>query len=737
MTSVEPLDSGQIAFALSFNGQEFEIDPPIGWDSMKIGIKRGEKYARHIDMAISDIEFWNRPIEFGHQFDRLIQAHESTADESKIELIIYIDSVEWLRSEFVMSDCITDRENYFKTKLKGSNLRQLIESRKDVKVSVFGVDTPDGGVTAPAPTQLINLDPKIIRTTSQHTAGNIALKPVNIPVVLNIGGQNTTFPGGLLAINNPWGALSIEQSDEAMAYYVPTNQVYVNAGPGNNIPTTYTNGMLSGTENFWIVEQSNIKINISDLSVAVNLFGGVSPQINIIVQMVVITYDNEQRDNIVSSSYTNLFSAINTPTATIDTDWSGVIPAFSRLIFEIRVNSSGFQPRRINDNVTITGGKFTTEIINIFDSSQVEMVRLHDAGKRVIDSISENTAISDLNPISGDTLYWNSFVISGSRLRGFQDSDFNLSYSDFKKFIQNAFNGDIQINDNELFLGKYADFYTDVEIMRIPFKPSVDSFEISLNKDLIKNELLFGFETFEKDENNTLDAFHTNSEWYIRKRNAGKIESKINFILDGYSIEYARRQGISKEPTTAKDKDDKTYLIDCVFRGNKMSNRQNQGFSTVDGIYSPESAYNLLYQIKRLLIDNYSERLAELAQVMNNGTPSTMIEIAKLTDFKANSDLETVANILGTSTKTLKDSDNIVVNVLDGKPKITPFIYKFEIAMRFKFINLLDLCKRIVNDRGYITFFTDETEIKVYPFNLDYDWNKEILTLTTEQRYED
>lgn len=731
MTSVEPLDSGQIAFALSFDGQEFEIDPPIGWDSIKIGLKRGDKFARHIDLAISDIEFWNRPIKFGHQFDRLVQAHKTTADESKIELIIYVDSAEWLRSELVMSDCITDRENYFKTKLKGSSLRQLIEDRKDIKISIFGNETPDGNATDPVPYQTVKLDPKLIRTITAHTTGDNNLNPVSTPIVYDVGGGNTVFPGGILSMGNPWGALTMEQSDESSSYYVPTNQAYVNAG-GNNVPDTYISGGLSGTENFWFSESSNIDLKISDLSISVNLFE--NPLIGVDVQIALITYDNENRDNVVSKSYIPIYSGSG-KTHNINTAWSGNILQYSRLIYEFRVNATGFSPRKLTDEVVISGGVFEMSIINIFKSTTVRFARLFDAGRRVIDAISENTATSLMIPIAIGSLYYDSFVTSGARLRGFDDTDFVMSFQDFKKFVQNALNCDIQINDT-LFLGHQRDFYQDVEIARIPFKPTTDSYEISLNKELIKNQLLFGYDTYEKDEYDTLDAFHTDSEWYIKKRNEGKIDSKINFILDGYSIEYARRQGITKEPTTAKEKDDKIYLVDTVIRNGVRSNRQNEGFSMVSGIFSPETAYNLIYQIKRLLTDNYSERLLECSQVMDFGQTSGMTEIAKLTEFKANSGLTTVSNIAETTSKIIIDNKNIIVSDLENKPLITPFIYKFQIAIRYKFINLVNLYKMVVEQMGYITFYDDKKEIKVYPFEMDYDWNKEVLTITAEQKNE-
>lgn len=735
---VEPLDSGKILFRLNFQSDGaddmFVIDTPVGWEKLKITLKRGDKFSRFVQLD-GELTFWNRPIEFGHELKRLIHHHKQFADEALVYLIVVIDGVQWMKAQLDFVNCKTDRESYFTTKLIFETYKSKIDGLKDVKVSLFDNESINGNALAPIQTEWVGLLPKKIREIATHTTGDEAFDVVESGVVADVGANNTTFPGGILDMGNPWGALIDDTVSAGSEYYVEPRHGYVNAD-GNAVPTTYTVGNLSSIENFWFPVQTDFKIDVSDLKFFVDVEN--IGNFDIVIQMAFITYNNAQRDNIVSASYVNLATVNNDKTPTISGSWAGIVPAYTRIIFEYRVNATGFSKRKTTDKITVQGGMFSAEIVGIYPTTTAKMIRLYDAGMRVIEAISEQPHTVSMNPISIGSLYFDSFVTSGSQVRGFQDSDFLMSFADFTKFLQNTLNADYQIDSetNDIFIGKHEDFYNDLEVGRIPFKPNIDSFLIELNKDLIKNEFLMSFDTFEKDEAETIDAFHTASEWYIPKRNNGKLESKINFIADGYSIEYARRQGIDTEKTTAKDKDEKIYIIDTVVKTINIPflppiqirvNRQNDGFQTVNGIFSPETAYNLIYSIKRLIVDNYLLRLSEIGQVLGVNW------IMRNKSFTANKDLETQTNLAGTSHELLIDSADETRFV---QPKISPEIYTLTLNIRYKFADLLILFKKIVNLKGFVTLYTENTELKIYPYECDYDWNKEILTIKGERKYE-
>lgn len=703
-------------FYLEFNTGTFQIDKPVGFDDVKINLKRTGKFAKEIQIN-GDLTFINRPIKYGHELKRIIEVFNESGDESVIYLIVETDerTFKW-QLDFL--GCKTDKESFFTTKIITDSVRKYIEDNKNVKVDVFSNLDINGNNINYMPFEYVELYPKEIQEQSIHTTGNEDLEPISNSIIYDIGGNYEISPGGYLVIGNPWGTLLSDQSESAREYYVSPEQVYQGYSQ-NQVPDTYISGALSGIENFWFEQETLFKLKISDLKCNLNI-AVVSNQLSLILQIALITYDNADRDNVINKEYLNVYTGYGKHHE-VNVDFQQVIPANSRLIYEFRVYSGGYRDNP-NDHIELDRGWFETSIVSIFEKSTAKMARLYHVVQRVIKGLGLNLSL-DSQLLFYD--YFNSYVTSGSHIRRLLNDEFNVSFEDIRKFIQSAFFGDIQIYDDTVFVGRYRDFYTDTEVGRVEFKPDVDTFEIEINKELVKNELIMEFETYEKDEKSTLDAFHTATEWYIPKRNEGKLEAKINFIADGYSIEYARRQGITEEPTTLKDKDEKIYIIDTVEVGGVRRNRQTQGYDYVTGIFSPSTVYNLLYSVKRLIIDNYSERLKEIN--LTNKLPF----IAKNRKFIANGNL----NVSGFGLNYV-DSADILNSSLRNAPIIDKEIYNFTLNRRLRFSFIMQIMDDVLKKKGFITFYDKNIELKIYPSELDYDFQTGILTVKGEKKYE-
>lgn len=708
-------------FYLDFGGDLYQIDVPVNFDKIKISLKRYGKYAREI-LIDGEVTFWDRPIEFGHQLSKLLEYHKEYGDEAVVNLIIQTESGREFRWQLDYLDCKTDRESYFTCKLITNSLKKILEDNKSVKVDVFSNLDAFGNNINYIQSKRVKLLPKEIREISTHTTGNSELRVVSEPIIYDVGADAQLMPSFTdFRPGNPWGALGSEDSS-ARSYYVETDQAYVGGG-SNNVYETYKSGGLASVENFWFDVDTQFRLDISDLIVNVNI-ANAPPNINLRIQMAIITYDNSNRDNVVDSYYVNLYQS-NGKVHEVNTSINAFIPAYSRVIYEFRVSSGNGFTRTLTDNVEVIGGLFQATRVGIFEATTAKMARLYHVAERVVNSFGLGEIQFDAECIGRLSGYWNSYVTSGSHIRNLLDQKFNVSLEDIRKFVQNALNGDIQISGNKVFIGNYRDFYADYEVGRIKFEPNVDSYEITLNDDLVKNEFTFEFESYEDEEKDTLDAFHTSSQWWIPKRNEGKIEAKVNFIADGYSIEYARRQGITEEPTTLKDKDDKIYVIDTIEVGKETQNRRSQLYDSVTGIFSPDSVYNLLYSIKRLIIDNYSERLKEIN--ITNKYPF----IAKNKEFIANGDLRVVG--MGYD---YEDDADITNDVLRGNPILDKEIYNFELNKRIDFESIITIFESIIELKGYVTFFDDEKEIKMYPYEMNYDAVKQVLNVKAERKYE-
>lgn len=746
--STQPIDIAAVTFKLIFHNinKEYWIDPPIDWDKMPIELKRpeGSNYARVIKFGDgNELTFVkHKQIELGHQFDRLVAFHKLYADEAFIEFVLFVDGSELLRAELIMKDCKTDRLNYFTCSLAVNDLNKKIEDLEDTKIDVFGSTSLLNNFNEPAFTEDVILQPKKIRERAIHELGNEDLETMEAPLI-----YETTVGGNRLHIGNPFGLIVMDQSDVAESYYVPPTQQYVNSGPGNAIPDTYISGNLSTVHNLFFTAPSEVLISVKDVRLKAEGPNLTNVNTRIILQIAVITYDNEDMETVIDKHYVNIKDVFTTDVL-INETISLSIPKFTRLIYEFRIYTGGATSEGA---VTVfSGGTITADTIDIFPPSKSKMTRLIHAGKKILSNITENIAVVNAPRFEQNGEFWWYYITSGFFIRGFLDDSFDLAFKDWKEFIQKAFNCDVQISGNTIFIGKYEDFYTDQEIARIEFKPDLDNYEITLNKDLIKNQINIKYSNFESDKKDTIDAFHTESEWFVPKRNKGSLDLDLGFTADGYSIEYARREGINAEPTTAKSKDNDVYIVDCLVRRvhlpwpfntyiDILQNRQNQGFEVdPDTVFDPPSIYNLRLSLKRLLLDHYGFRIAEIGQKLNNGFPSGLTEFLRNTFFKSNGNLRTNATDgnLKTYQGWITEKENVIREQLKT-PIISPEIYNFTLSKRMKYNELINLFNRIINIRGYVTFYSEDgSEIKVHPFDMSYNWAEEELTIKAEKRYE-
>lgn len=747
--SVQPIDIGAIQFKLIFHNinREYWIDPPTGWDEMPIEIKRQGIYSRQIQIGEGkELSFEkHKVIELGHQFDTLISVHELYADEAFVEFVLFVDGSELLRAELLMKDSKTDRLNYFSCPLAINDLTKTISDLEDTKVNVYGTESLNGNYNAPVASQNVTLMPKKIRERAKHEIGNEDMELVNTDLIKYFGADNQNV-GSSVVIGNPYGLLRTDQSDAAQQYFVPTDQEYTNATPNNQIPTTYTQGSLINTQNLYFETPSEVTLSIENVRIRVEGQNITNQLSRIVFQVALISYNNADLEEVVNKEYVVIKDVPFTKDLIINESVTLNLPRYTRVIYEYRVYV-GARISTPDERVIIEpGGAVISDTIDIYPLSFARMTRLINAGKKILSVYSENSANVTAPRFEQDGEFWWYFITSGYFIRGFTGTEFDLNFKDWKEFIQKAFNCDVQIYGNNVFIGKHEDFYEDVEITRIEFKPDEDNFEIDLNPELILNEVNIKYANFESDKKDTIDAFHTESEWYVPKKNKGSLDLDLGFTADGYSIEYARREGIEAEPTTAKQKDDDVYIVDCFINRihlpfplsgyvDVLQNRQNQGFEVTPGtIFSPETVYNLRLSLKRLLLDHYGIRLAEIGQKLSILGFS---ELLKNTFFKSNGDLQTKATDLNLKTypDRLIEKENVSFEMLKN-PIISPEIYNFTIAKRIKYDELIQLYSKIINERGYVTFYTSDSEKKMYIFEASYDWVEEKLTLKAEMKHE-
>lgn len=124
---------------------------------------------------------------------------------------------------------------------------------------------------------------------------------------------------------------------------------------------------------------------------------------------------------------------------------------------------------------------------------------------------------------------------------------------------------DYEIQKDKIYVGKYADFYTNDEIGSFMIKPSKE-YKERFNEKFKINNIKFGYETFEtfRLTKNSAQDIHTESEWSIpNKYVENKFERSIKYIRSGFSAQALVDLEI-KSPQTADENDDKVFINSIV-----------------------------------------------------------------------------------------------------------------------------------------------------------------------------
>jgi hypothetical protein len=125
------------------------------------------------------------------------------------------------------------------------------------------------------------------------------------------------------------------------------------------------------------------------------------------------------------------------------------------------------------------------------------------------------------------------------------------------------------------------------------------SAKFTKNERYLINKFSFGYDKFEQDreEDNTIDAIHTDSEWFVPNDNSINEKSvKVNYIRDAYFIESVRRRSTEKK-TTSNNSDDDIFIVDGIELAPGQTN-------TITGVFTVQIS-NSQNTFKILSNDNF------------------------------------------------------------------------------------------------------------------------------------
>lgn len=228
------------------------------------------------------------------------------------------------------------------------------------------------------------------------------------------------------------------------------------------------------------------------------------------------------------------------------------------------INNSGFRVRLdpSSDN------QFNVESIKVSENSFSDVYNPFDSFNHILEVINDGTnlLISDFWSNIGDEIY----LTNGYKLRLYEDRPVLTDFKTlFEKWAQPVFGlGFAIFNDSgdfKVLMERYDHFYQDVEIDAITAIES-DSFEISIDKELIFNEIKIGYKEFAKstDENkgNNIEAFNSEQSLLTPIETVKKKKDYISDIIaDGYKIENQRIEQFKEVPSKTVTDDDKIFSV--------------------------------------------------------------------------------------------------------------------------------------------------------------------------------
>ena len=518
-----------------------EITEPVKFDGASFTVEQDKgRYGRDISYGNEEVslEFYEGTFDNGLTMGltKLLDCYKNYGFESEVEFILKQNGTTFTVGILDFQMAKTDLITFFECKVIQENNRAIIKRRNDINVDVFSDKDLDLNPITPLATENILLKAKPVVQLSQWLSDDFGAFAGRIPPAVNTAIQvvksnveNTLTP---FSVGSSGGFLNY--CNDFRYVYALNNLTNVKLKIDVDIDFHYetelgTGSSSAGFKLYYAIFDYPAVLSPFPLNVVIydkTITGTTIEDFNI------TTVFNVGIDNIPVGKSLSIF---------FDLDWDTA-----------HLDRTFFNFKKINIDITGT----STAI-----DSVIKGVRYIDLFKQNIKSISGLTVDAPRFDIAGE--FYEQFAFNGKLIRQYNNKPFYVNFKDLTEGLQEV-NADFQINDNNVFLGKYDDFYTNNDLGGYLQAPD-NEFISNFNERYTINSFDYAYKTFEenKDEANTVDGIHTKANFLLPNKlveNTKKIE--VNHIRDPFAIESARRQGINTKESTSLDNDDKLFLID-------------------------------------------------------------------------------------------------------------------------------------------------------------------------------
>lgn len=509
-------------------------------------------------------------------FDFLLYARKMKGFEADCQLYAKNKDVLHLVGDVDFKGMTTDEKTKIAAKIIQSGKKQLLKRRSNLKIKVLGSEDLDSNYVAPPKTETLLLKAKPLKQVSEW---NIS-KPFHAYTDYLQGGTfHQMFQNGLNIIKNSGIEGSLSILDRVMPTWLTDDGFYgkiYNFGVVDAIEdlTEVKACFKSMRFNYHIATDADFNSGWSTNNQAISLNVYVLPQ----------GKDNYTQDDVISEFYEKWSHPNSAATGMkysldyvgienvddLNTPFKGDAKRydirFENVTLDLPSIPRGarmcmvFSMNRDHTIVGWTDGRLEMEVISTGINSTVPAVWIEDFYKQTAKKTSGHDVILPLFEREGK--HGMQFVVNGNMMRGI-DTEFPINFKDaFDTLIE--VNCDHQIMDESIIIGHEKNFYPNVDLGGF-LQAADDSFEVSTNDKLAIIELSFGYSIYEqgKDEKNTNDAVHTESQWHVPN---DKVENKKNIkikqVRDFFKAETVRKEGT--RGNSSNPDDESMFFFDVV-----------------------------------------------------------------------------------------------------------------------------------------------------------------------------
>lgn len=497
-----------------------------------------------------------------HALKNIFDAYETFGPDANIEFQIFYKGTLLIACDLDLEDIDSDLETYFQCGcIENSTRAKHKRNEDDVIVDLYANKDIDGNPITP-------LVPKKILYKSKPFLQNSKWIKTDIPYSGAPNGVTNKFPagGGYVRFNFCKNPILYGIADTLVPNPFGNNMSVATTYNGNgkiiDAKSTLTNSILTVTSDITQVHKYNGRMGYTNMTY-LRLKARVS-------------YGTGISDNTIYTLYDSTITSSNTQTVAVPpvitwnvpgtirqgeflTVWWEYFWTESTIALTADYNAIDNYSHIIFNDCTMEMSSVSTTI-----NSVVEGVTWYEMKSKAAENISGLPVNSPRTAPGGE--YENIYVLSGNGIRNISGKPFNVKTKKaFETGMMIAL--DYQVNNNIIEEGSYEDYFSNELLHTFTVKPD-NKFKWNTNKDYRIKTFDFGFKKYEqdRDEQKTLDAIHTTSQWLLpnaKTNDPKKVE--VEQIVDNYKIDSLRRLGINPETKDSSlEDDDSIIFIDTV-----------------------------------------------------------------------------------------------------------------------------------------------------------------------------